>query len=399
MFSTDNEFEDECRRVARLLWPAAEFGGAAMVDDRERDGIFETQEFVHCIECTTGRSKLKAQEDCEKLEKLIRKLKVKHPDRFIKGWFITLAEPTADQRSISDAYRPQIVACSYAQFKQRVIDANSYIEARRNYAFGSVRDPGTGAVQFDLKYIEVELLSESGESFDSKRLAERLDAGECVILTGDYGAGKSSTAREVFFDLSRRYWKSEGRRFPVLLNLRDHHGQQDPVEALERHARNVGFGSPSSLVRAWRAGFCILILDGFDEVASAGWAGSVKKLRDLRFRSMELIRRFVRESPSNIGLLITGRQHFFDSESELRQSLNLGPKITRLKLSELTNDNIGGVLSAFGWKGEIPEWLPTRPLLLSEPRRLSRRLQPERGWSLWEQQSGIRRKYGSERYG
>lgn len=35
----------------------------------------------------------------------------------------------------------------------------------------------------------------------------------------------------------------------------------------------------------------------------------------------------------------------------------------------------------------------------NEPRRLSRRLQPERGWSLWEQQSGIRKKYGSERYG
>jgi RHS repeat-associated protein len=35
----------------------------------------------------------------------------------------------------------------------------------------------------------------------------------------------------------------------------------------------------------------------------------------------------------------------------------------------------------------------------SEPRRLSQRLQPERGWSLWEQQSGIRRKCGSERYG
>jgi len=30
-----------------------------------------------------------------------------------------------------------------------------------------------------------------------------------------------------------------------------------------------------------------------------------------------------------------------------------------------------------------------------EPPRLSRRLQHERGWSIWEQQSGIQWKYGS----
>ena len=36
---------------------------------------------------------------------------------------------------------------------------------------------------------------------------------------------------------------------------------------------------------------------------------------------------------------------------------------------------------------------------LFEPRRISQRLQPERGWSIWEHKSGIQRKYGSERSG
>lgn len=37
--------------------------------------------------------------DGEKLEKLIRRMGAKHPTKFIKGWFITLDEPTSDQRT------------------------------------------------------------------------------------------------------------------------------------------------------------------------------------------------------------------------------------------------------------------------------------------------------------
>lgn len=72
MFADEHEFEDEVRRIARLLWPSAQYGGAAMEDGRERDGVLESEEFVHLIECTVSRSKQKAQEDLEKLHKLSR---------------------------------------------------------------------------------------------------------------------------------------------------------------------------------------------------------------------------------------------------------------------------------------------------------------------------------------
>ena len=62
MFASDKDFEDEVRRIARLLWPSAEFGGASMEEGRERDGVFETEEFIHILECTTSRSKRKAVE-------------------------------------------------------------------------------------------------------------------------------------------------------------------------------------------------------------------------------------------------------------------------------------------------------------------------------------------------
>src|SRR5688500_17706960 len=89
MIATDQEFEDEVRRIARLLWPAAEFGGALMEDGRERDGVFVGDEFVHLVECTVSRSKKKAAEDSEKLAKLIRRMDIRYPSKNIKGWFVT----------------------------------------------------------------------------------------------------------------------------------------------------------------------------------------------------------------------------------------------------------------------------------------------------------------------
>ncbi len=144
MFSTEKEFEDEVRRIARLLWPAAQYGGAAMVDGQERDGVFEAEEFVHLVECTVSRSRQKAVEDLQKLERLLRKIGARHPDKFVKGWFVTLHEPTADQRAVFQKVRGRIVAVSFDQFRSRLVDARSYLSSRDNYPFGSVRDPETG---------------------------------------------------------------------------------------------------------------------------------------------------------------------------------------------------------------------------------------------------------------
>ena len=68
--------------------------------------------------------------------------------------------------------------------------------------------------------------------------------------------------------MKKRHLNAELSTFPVFVNLRDHYGQTDPAEILHRHARNVGFDKPSHLVRAWRAGFVHLSMDGFDEITA-----------------------------------------------------------------------------------------------------------------------------------
>ena len=93
------------------------------------------------------------------------------------------------------------------------------------------------------------------------------------MLLGDYGAGKSMTLQHLYTRLCIDYKKGQTTKFPVYLNLRDHYGQTEPSEIIERHARSVGFESPVHLVRAWRAGNVHLILDGFDEVTGLNIQG------------------------------------------------------------------------------------------------------------------------------
>jgi hypothetical protein len=363
MFKSNSEFEDEVRRIARLLWPSASFGGARILEQRERDGIFESDEFINCIECTTSRGLAKAESDAEKLSKLVRQLRPKYPLKFIKGWFITLSEPTPDQREAVHKYRGQLVTCSYDQFRQKLFDSRSFLQARKDYPFGSIRHPATGSTDFVPNYIETEILNYNGSDLGIEELAKSLLNGNRFALTGDYGSGKSVTARELFLHLSTSFWNNESYFVPVFLNLRDHHGQTDPVEALERHARNIGFDRPHTLVRAWRAGYCLVILDGFDEIASAGWAGQTKKLRDLRYRSMELVRRFVKESSKSSGFLVSGREFFFDSKPEMSNALGLAIDFQHLFLTEFSRDQTRAFLDSLGWFGDIPEWIPTRPLV------------------------------------
>ncbi len=198
VFATDHEFEDEVRRLARLLWPAAQYDGAANRDGRERDGVFETEEFVHIVECTVSRSKRKAQEDFAKLLTLIRRTEARYPQKFVKGWFVTLYEPTADQRGVFSRSKNRVVCVSWDQFRSKLVDARSYLALRTNYPFGSVRDPESGAADIAIEYIPIDILDQAGRLNTVESIGNGLLAGCRYVLLGDYGAGKSATVRELF---------------------------------------------------------------------------------------------------------------------------------------------------------------------------------------------------------
>lgn len=359
------QFENDVRRIARQLWPIAEFCGAGMEGGRETDGIFDTEDCRHVVEATTSRRKAKAEEDIKKLVGLIHKLKARSGTRVVRGWFITRDEPTADQRQVANRHRDIINTLSFSQFQARLVDSRTYLSLRDQYAFGSVRDPGTGQRDTTIEYVSLDLAKgDSRDVVSRSDIVDLVSKGNTVVLLGDYGAGKSMTLREIYRDLRKSHLKGETSIFPVLLNLRDHYGQSDPSEVLHRHARSIGFSSPSHLVRAWRAGYVHLVLDGFDEISTVNIQGLWRKLKDNRYRAMEAVRRLIGEHPEAGGLLVAGRAHFFDNPAERRRALGLPVGSVEVSLNEFTESQITTYLQRSGFPGTVPAWLPSRPLLV-----------------------------------
>lgn len=358
------EFEEEVRRIARELWPSAAYDGAAMLEKRERDGIFDTEYVIHLLECTMLRTKEKAKQDIEKIRDGMKAIKSDGKGK--QGWFITLDAPTADQRALVHKGE-QINVLSFAQFQAKLIDALTYLRARDEYPFGSARNPEDGQVHAPERYVPLSIAVDgvAPEISPVSAIAEKLEEGSRVLLLGDYGVGKSMTVREIYRHLATKVRQGKTTRLPVHINLRDHQGQSNPAELLHRHCVNLGFSQPHQVVRAWRAGYVYLLLDGFDEIATMGWSAQTKDFRRNRHKSVEVIRRFVRESPSATGILIAGRGHFFDSRHEMLESLVGNSSAVVAQINEFNDQQIAEFLAELSWTQPIPSWVPGKPLLLA----------------------------------
>ncbi|MDX2283381.1 MAG: NACHT domain-containing protein [Bacteroidia bacterium] len=360
------EFEISVIRVARMMFPDVIDGGREIIAGHETDGVFITRDTIHLIECTISRGKDKALEDSGKLRKLYNNYERKYSDKVIKLWFVTKHEPTAEQRSVCSNGDPKVHAVSLNTFASRLVDASAYLLLRDKYNFGSARDPETGKSDINSNYIKLDIPDMNGsEMYNVSSIAKKLQEGVKFLVIGYFGAGKSMTLREVYKKLKNIFNQGETTKFPIFLNLRDHNGQTDPVEAIERHGRNIGFGQPGDLVKAWRAGYVTLILDGFDEIATVGFAQKAQKLKDMRYRSTQLVRKFIEDSPGDTAILVSGRSNFFDSTKECLNALSISNDWKILSIDDFTEEQMRQYLSSFKIQIAIPEWLPGRPLLLA----------------------------------
>lgn len=284
------------------------------------------------------------------------------------GWFVTKEEPTADQREEVRIHgKQQVKAVSFSQFQQSLVDVPAYFERRENHMFGSVIDPVTKAIRPSVTYIPLDLLDlESGEQLSVDVIASGLLHGQAYTILGDYGAGKSMTLRQIYFSLRDRYRSGGTPHFPLYINLREHSGQDDPSELLERHARRIGYDKPHSLVSAWRAGFAIIIIDGFDEITTLGISSARSKLKEARRRSLEAVRKLIEQTPGETGFVVAGRDHFFNTPEERRSALGIRSGTRTVAVGEFTRKQIKQYLEKVAGKDiPFPAWLPTRPLLVA----------------------------------
>lgn len=368
------------------MWPGNPTGGATVMSGRERDGVFVTEDRIVLIEATVERTKKKAEKDGKKLNQLALQYGRSHPVHAVKAFFVTPHEPLADQRDAINRFRNSaLTAISFNTLRSMLVDAVSYLDARGDHPFGSARRLDVPTSFKDLgPYVGLDILETTadGSTWDVDGIAEALLRGTTAVLLGDFGAGKSMTMREVFLRLAIRYRKRDTNVFPVHLNLGEHLGQIDPGEALTRHGRSIGYERPNQLVRAWKSGYVVLLLDGFDEMAATNWSGDVKRLREARRRAVRLVREIEAQRPSDSGLLVAGREHYFDNAGERRDSLGCAVGTTDLSLNDFSDAQVSTYLAA----KEVPSWLPRRPYLLGylAARRLlplgDDALPPAEGW-------------------
>lgn len=390
---TPDQFEAAVRQVARQLYQNAKSSGSFVFHGRERDEVIDTGTELIIIESTQSRKLDKTKTDLKKSAELVKLLRESstHAEYNFRIILVTSDDPTADQ----NAYLAQAkTGCpkeiiSFSQLFARLFDARHYLRLRESHFFGSVRDPAD-ETNFEVPasaYIPTALnQTGTGQSIRAQGIADSLLGGGRYILYGEYGSGKSMTLRDIYFRARDNFSTGKTTRCPIYLNLREHIAQTQPDEALYRHAERVGFKDPHSLISAWRSGFLVVFLDGFDELTPPQFASSVKNLRQARRFAVEIVKRFIEQTPSGAPIVIAGRESYFDTREEARIALGYSRADSEFDLAGFTDSDIRRFLKAKG--ANIPAWLPTRPLLLGylanagllENREQLSSLDPANGW-------------------
>jgi hypothetical protein len=104
------------------------------------------------------------------------------------------------------------------------------------------------------------------------------------------------------------------------------------------------------------------------------------------------LRRLITESREKCGIALAGREHFFDTDDERKKAIGQNSTWKDIRLDEFGDKQIKTLVSQFGFTGEIPSWVPSRPLLLSTlfarglsvgaTKELSVIYDPAAGWNL-----------------
>lgn len=364
---TGLQFEDEVRNIARSLYSNGSGQGSENVDGRERDGVFWNGSFFTVVEATTDKAKQKAEKDGKKTHDLVIKLRQK--GFMAQGFLVTRHEPTPDQKDIikTKKFDRTTKIISFDELRSQLFDSLAYINNREKKRFGSVYDHVENNYEVSLEdFVEPTITDlDPAIPFSLSQMIEGVCTCKRMVLVAEYGVGKSMLLREVFHALVKKVHRKDHYRTPIAINLRDHLGQTDPIELLERHAR-ANAANPQNLVAAWNAGYVDLLIDGFDELSTRGWTGDVKRLREYRRSSHSVVRKLIKETPAGCGIIIAGRDAYFDSFSEMREALGASEnQFQILRVHPFDECQAMKFLSKKSFKGSLPEWIPTRPLLLT----------------------------------
>jgi hypothetical protein len=205
--------ENHVRGIAELRWHApcrpehingVDFDGVVHISDDE----------IVLIEITTERTLEKVRSDINKIAPT--KLQLATEGIICRGFVVLKDEPTNSMAESGQSAHISVV--SEAAFERAFYDYRSYDVLRAKLPFGSAVDSKTG--ENDPRTFVPVCYSHSRGQLSIEDIVTRLLRGNRVVLTGDFGTGKSRCVREVYNSLSGRIL--DAGAFPLAVNLRDH---------------------------------------------------------------------------------------------------------------------------------------------------------------------------------
>lgn len=297
---------------------------------------------------------------------------------FPRCYFITTEDPKPS--IINSAKANYVNALSIGQFLNTMLGVSDYTNLRLAKAFGSAVDLYSGEPDKSA-YVDVKYYADTGVSYGVSDIATELISGRTIVLIGDYGSGKSRCIAELFAILAKTH--TEHYRNPIAINLRENWGLKRASEIITRHFTDMGLKSQvDDVVKVAYSKATIYLLDGFDEIGAQTWSDDPTKLTEIRKRSLVGVNDLI--SHAQGGVIIAGRDHYFNDDAELMTCLGLdkkSPLVLRCH-QELSNEQFAEMLGRS--LPNLPTWVPKKPLIA----RLIRDIEPEVLNGLFENSNG-----------
>jgi len=352
------DFENSVRQYAQYIWnrPAI----ADRIGGVNFDCIVKISEIeIVAIEITKNKTLEKIREDIGKIQTVRMAMMMKNI--MLRPFIICDYTPTQGMKDAGKENHIEVI--SFDEFKRMFFDFPTYHTLRSNRQFGSAVDPVTGENDSSV-YTPVGYKLQNGSEITADDIAQKIINNEKLVLLGDYGAGKSRCFKEVFQILSER--SSETLLYPIAIDLKETWGLESAVEIIRRHFMHLGMSEndTNNVIKAYNGKRLCFLLDGFDEIGSRPWSESKKTLEMLRKHALQGVKDLL--SKTGAGSLVSGRDHYFNSDQEMYSALGLNKEstITAKCKSEFNFEEFTQYLQLNNISVNLPEWLPKKPLVL-----------------------------------
>lgn len=351
--------EDTVRNIASYIWDAPAI--SKTIDEVQIDCVVELRDDYLClVEVSQNNTLEKVRTDISKLAALNFSLMGK--GIYSEKYIVLSEKPTNSMRKLGN--ESKITVLSVDEFEKKWFDYKKYIYLRSQQSFGSVINLENGTPENDI-YIPVSYIDiKTGERYDIDSIAKKLEKGSKIILKGSFGTGKSRCVKQLFEILSSKH--DILPIYTIAINLREHWGAKNYREVLQRHFEDLSIDS-KGFNKISKNRNLIFLLDGFDEIGSQSWSIDPEKMHSVRARAVVSIKDMIMNVQG--GCLITGREHYFNSDKEMLDCLGLDTKTTLiLECSEEFNEEQIRIYLEKNCNKSvhyIPQWLPKRPLIMS----------------------------------